>query len=120
MKSIIWLSLAAWFLIAPEHNAWGAETNHNFAIWEKEISAYEKMDATNPPARGGFVFTGSSTIARWKTLAGFYRPAGAEPRVRRLGTLRRHPFRGSDHFSLRARSEERRVGKECRSRWSPY
>jgi hypothetical protein len=69
MKSIIWLSLAAWFLIAPEHNAWGAETNHNFAIWEKEISAYEKMDATNPPARGGFVFTGSSTIARWKTLA---------------------------------------------------
>ena len=25
------------------------------------------------------------------------------------------------HFSTRqARSEERRVGKECRSRWSPY
>ena len=23
-------------------------------------------------------------------------------------------------FSLRCRSEERRVGKECRSRWSPY
>ena len=23
-------------------------------------------------------------------------------------------------FQLRARSEERRVGKECRSRWSPY
>ena len=23
-------------------------------------------------------------------------------------------------FSLRVRSEERRVGKECRSRWSPY
>ena len=22
--------------------------------------------------------------------------------------------------SLRSRSEERRVGKECRSRWSPY
>ena len=27
----------------------------------------------------------------------------------------RDPRRGSDH-----RSEERRVGKECRSRWSPY
>ena len=26
-----------------------------------------------------------------------------------------------DHCSLRSiRSEERRVGKECRSRWSPY
>ena len=23
-------------------------------------------------------------------------------------------------FSARKRSEERRVGKECRSRWSPY
>ena len=23
-------------------------------------------------------------------------------------------------FSLNGRSEERRVGKECRSRWSPY
>ena len=23
-------------------------------------------------------------------------------------------------FSMRSRSEERRVGKECRSRWSPY
>src|SRR3712207_7752880 len=28
--------------------------------------------------------------------------------------------RVSYHFGLRGRSEERRVGKECRSRWSPY
>ena len=27
---------------------------------------------------------------------------------------------GIDNFSLVIRSEERRVGKECRSRWSPY
>ena len=25
-----------------------------------------------------------------------------------------------DEFELMKRSEERRVGKECRSRWSPY
>ena len=25
-----------------------------------------------------------------------------------------------DRLALRSRSEERRVGKECRSRWSPY
>ena len=24
------------------------------------------------------------------------------------------------HFDIKIRSEERRVGKECRSRWSPY
>ena len=29
-----------------------------------------------------------------------------------------HP--DSDHLHVTARSEERRVGKECRSRWSPY
>ena len=25
-----------------------------------------------------------------------------------------------EHFPIAERSEERRVGKECRSRWSPY
>src|SRR5258708_20948078 len=37
---------------------------------------------------------------------------------------RRRPARlesaASDRPSRRSRSEERRVGKECRSRWSPY
>ena len=28
--------------------------------------------------------------------------------------------KGGRRFSFSARSEERRVGKECRSRWSPY
>ena len=28
--------------------------------------------------------------------------------------------RGVYELSAKARSEERRVGKECRSRWSPY
>src|SRR2546426_12694807 len=27
---------------------------------------------------------------------------------------------GEDEFFVASRSEERRVGKECRSRWSPY
>ena len=35
----------------------------------------------------------------------------------------KHPFQGQSPYSatkIGARSEERRVGKECRSRWSPY
>src|SRR2546429_1663593 len=44
-------------------------------------------------------------------------------RVAGVGTRRKKPaaFRreGTIEFSLH-RSEERRVGKECRSRWSPY
>ena len=43
--------------------------DHNFARWEKQIAAYEKMDRDNPPAEGGVLFIGSSTIRRWKTLA---------------------------------------------------
>ena len=37
--------------------------------------------------------------------------------------LRPEDFYRADHgliFSAMVRSEERRVGKECRSRWSPY
>jgi lysophospholipase L1-like esterase len=43
---------------------------HDFAKWEPEIAAYEKADQTSPPPKGGIVFTGSSTIRLWKTLAG--------------------------------------------------
>ena len=34
--------------------------------------------------------------------------------------LRRRDSRGENRLFGRLRSEERRVGKECRSRWSPY
>jgi hypothetical protein len=46
-----------------------ADTNHNFAKWEKAISAFEQSDATNPPPKGAIEFIGSSAVARWKSLA---------------------------------------------------
>jgi lysophospholipase L1-like esterase len=45
---------------------------HDFARWEKEIAAYEAADRRSPPPKGGVVFTGSSTIRMWKTLAEDY------------------------------------------------
>lgn len=33
--------------------------------WEKEVAAIEKKQADHPPAKGGIVFTGSSTIRLW-------------------------------------------------------
>ena len=45
------------------------EKPHDFAKWEKEIAAFEQADARNPPAKGGIVFVGSSSIRLWKTLA---------------------------------------------------
>lgn len=47
----------------------GPAATHNYARWEKEIAAFEEADKTAPPAKGGVLFTGSSTIRRWKTLA---------------------------------------------------
>jgi lysophospholipase L1-like esterase len=39
--------------------------------WEKEIAAYEAQDKASPPAPGGIVFVGSSTIRLWKTAEAF-------------------------------------------------
>lgn len=37
--------------------------------WEKEIAAFEAGDRLDPPAPGGIVFVGSSSIRLWSTLA---------------------------------------------------
>jgi lysophospholipase L1-like esterase len=37
--------------------------------WEKSIADFEQADREQPPQKGGVVFTGSSTIRLWKTLA---------------------------------------------------
>jgi lysophospholipase L1-like esterase len=68
MKRVPALPRVGLILLAVCLNAIPSETNHNFARWEKEIAAYEQMDGTNPPPRGGIVFIGSSTIRRWTTL----------------------------------------------------
>ena len=38
----------------------------------------------------------------------------------RTGFVQRFTFKGIRLSVTSSRSEERRVGKECRSRWSPY
>jgi hypothetical protein len=66
-----WLLVATFFLQvrAP---VFGAEAAHNYAVWEPEISAFERADATNPPPQHAILFTGSSTIRFWTTLAQDY------------------------------------------------
>jgi lysophospholipase L1-like esterase len=63
------LPLLGLLLFAPAPLARCAETNHNFAKWEKEIAAFEQSDRTNPPPKGAILFIGSSTIRLWTTLA---------------------------------------------------
>jgi lysophospholipase L1-like esterase len=58
----LFLLLTPWRLIA-------ADAGHNFAHWEPEVAAYEAQDRANPPPKGAILFTGSSTIRFWTTLA---------------------------------------------------
>ncbi|MGA7931100.1 MAG: SGNH/GDSL hydrolase family protein [Candidatus Sulfotelmatobacter sp.] len=44
------------------------------ALWGSQISAYEKADRLNPPKAGVIVFTGSSSIRFWDSLANDMKP----------------------------------------------
>ena len=46
----------------------------NLDFWGSEISAFEKADRAYPPKPGVIVFTGSSSIRFWKTLADDMKP----------------------------------------------
>lgn len=63
LLSAVLLSSLAW------NAAFAAETNHNFAKWEKDMVAFEQSDQTNPPPQNAILFIGSSSIRLWKTLA---------------------------------------------------
>src|SRR2546425_12633646 len=64
--------------------------------------------AVSPPAPGGAALRPARSHDA--------RPLHARLRPRRAGLRRLH----ARHRTRDPRSEERRVGKECRSRWSPY
>ena len=66
------IALVAFTLVSPLRFAAAAETNHDFAHWESEIKAFEASDRTNPPPKHCLLFTGSSTIRKWTTLAQDY------------------------------------------------
>lgn len=57
------------FLLALLPSLLPLHTNADPVKWEKDIASFEQADRAQPPQKGGIVFTGSSTIRRWKTLA---------------------------------------------------
>ena len=58
----VWLSCATAAVMAQAVAA-------DPARWEAAIAAFEAADRVSPPPRGGIVFTGSSSIRLWTTLA---------------------------------------------------
>ncbi len=59
-----WLAAAGCAATPPNSLA-----KHDASKWLADIKAFEASDATNPPPRGCIVFTGSSYIRKWTTLA---------------------------------------------------
>ena len=86
---------------------------HDQLASSESINSAEKALRTN-----GFlpetVETGVEALARIKELI----PKGSSVMNGSSRTLEEIGF--IDYLSRGGRSEERRVGKECRSRWSPY
>jgi len=68
LHNLILLVVCGWIYAAA-----AAPTNsiaqHNPAKWSKAIAVFEASDSTNAPPRGGIVFSGSSYIRRWTSLA---------------------------------------------------
>jgi lysophospholipase L1-like esterase len=72
MQSLFSRTVVLWVFLGLIWQACAEDLHHNFAIWEPEISAFERSDAANPPPKHGIVFIGSSTIRFWTTLAQDY------------------------------------------------
>ena len=69
MKYPVLCAVSALAVINLGRSVLAADAPHDFAKWEKEIAAYEVADRAKPPAPGGLLFTGASSIRRWTTLA---------------------------------------------------
>src|SRR6266850_3672760 len=108
------------------------QTVQVIAWWGMAGVGFSDMRHPRQPARRGAGFSLVEllvVIGIIALLLGLLLPAlsGFRQRAREVqcqATLRNIGFAGqlhaNDHRGRLPRSEERRVGKECRSRWSPY
>src|SRR2546426_10115145 len=114
--SILALSLLA--LPAFAHHGWGGNANEEFQL---SGTVQTGVSLAGPHAT---MKIKDDTGQVWDlTLAPGTRTAaaGLEEGVIPVGAkVTIHGHRNLDPKKFEVRSEERRVGKECRSRWSPY
>src|ERR1041385_4927840 len=62
----------------------------------------------------------SPTTPVWAGFGQATMSAACDPKTHAPYTIEKDGFRTTFYSMVGQRSEERRVGKECRSRWSPY
>ena len=113
---------------AELNNRLGAMLVNPVASDDSSIARGErKFQRTCVPCHGA-TLKGDGPVAARFVLAGNERAPQRRPEPERLEIVRRHlkaldplgPLAARHVAGPPHRSEERRVGKECRSRWSPY
>jgi lysophospholipase L1-like esterase len=62
----LWLAVLVALLGAPLGAS--AQNAPDPSRWEPDVRAFEAADLSDPPVRGGIIFTGSSSIRMWTTL----------------------------------------------------
>ena len=67
LTSLLALALCTAPLLAQDK----AAKPHPSAKWEQNIAKFEQQDEAHPPAKGGVVFVGSSSIVRWDLKKAF-------------------------------------------------
>ena len=83
------------------------------------IAPFEPVPLFRVMEKQGFVHNGQATgSGDWEIL--FTRQPGATSAEAALASSPVRQSNGIAPAPAQIRSEERRVGKECRSRWSPY
>src|SRR2546427_12472602 len=98
-------------LFRSDSGAKGDGTTDDTGAFQRVLDAATKAGGGTVHApRGNYFFAGHLNVANGVTLEGIWQSVPAHTGLRNAGL--RKP---TDD-----RSEERRVGKECRSRWSPY
>ena len=101
-------------LKAPVSRVWRALTDHEeFGTWFRV--RIEGPFVPGKVSRGHITHPGYEHV-RWEAVV-------QKMEAERLFSFTWHPYgvdKTVDYSRETPRSEERRVGKECRSRWSPY
>src|SRR2546422_9369932 len=103
----------------PAYNA-PAEQIHNRSHIKPALARGHISDVTDPDLIGRL---GRGNLRQQIGCSALTGLGGARPKATLLpGTnaIEFHEPRHAVVSAAQARSEERRVGKECRSRWSPY
>src|SRR2546430_15663885 len=102
------------------HNAVSLEMWQGLAQIMDDFEADDAVRVIVVSGAGGKAFVSGADISEFKEKRANEEAAAAYAKISESARVRLQETLKPTIAMIRGRSEERRVGKECRSRWSPY